>query len=82
MFRRKKSRVPGVYTALDFIEVSDIQGRRKHISIGPAPVRVMLALYKEALVMLVLCNMKRLQRGSGGHPPGKNWAFRLSKDVS
>ena len=55
------------------------QGRRKHINIGPAPVRAMLALCKEVLAMVVL---KCSRRGSGGHPPGKIWAFRLSEDVS
>ena len=58
-----------------------MQGRRKHISIGLAPVRAMLALCKEALAMVVLCN-EVLAKGVWGDPPGKIWAFRLSEDFS
>ena len=51
-----------------------MQGRRKHISIGPAPVRAMLALCKEALAMLVLCN-ETLAKGIWGVSPRKSLGF-------
>ena len=51
-----------------------LQGRRKHISIGPAPVRAMLALCKEALAMVVLCN-EALAKGVWGASPRKNLGF-------
>ena len=45
-----------------------VQRRRKHISIGPAPVRAMLALCKETLAMVVL---SACEGGLGGIPQEK-----------